>query len=66
MDWAPIPALRELRRIVNVMDKASKAILEKKRVEAKMGVLDREKVGKDVMTIMCTSLTPVCYSFSSD
>ncbi|GJJ06130.1 hypothetical protein Clacol_000319 [Clathrus columnatus] len=52
MDWAPIPALRELRRIVNVMDKASKTILEKKRVEAKMGVLDSEKVGKDVMTIM--------------
>ncbi|KAF8522334.1 cytochrome P450 [Gautieria morchelliformis] len=27
MDWAPVPALRELRRIVGIMDSASKQIL---------------------------------------
>ena len=63
MDWAPVPALRELRRIVNVMDRASKQILSdtKRQVQSQRGVeygeearerFDGRGKGKDVLSIM--------------
>ena len=60
MDWAPVPALRELRRIVGVMDRSSKQILSDTRKRMSGGVnvpegfqekLDATK--KNILSVMC-------------
>ena len=66
MDWLPIKALRDLRRIVQVMDKASNAIFSEKKAELEEGSttvgacksegnLGDHMKGKDIMTILRTS-----------
>ncbi|KAI9461564.1 cytochrome P450 [Lactarius psammicola] len=65
VDWLPIKALRDLRRIVQVMDEASKAILSEKKAELEEGSMTVGKwttksdgnlgnymKGKDIMTIL--------------
>jgi hypothetical protein len=57
IDWAPIPALRDLREIVKIMDKTSKDILAEKRADLvrgeKTGVFSARTKGKDILSIMC-------------
>ena len=62
MDWAPLEALRNLRRVVQVMDAASqsifaekKAIMEGRAEPENPGSLRSRMKGKDIMSIMCES-----------
>ncbi|KAF8514432.1 cytochrome P450 [Hysterangium stoloniferum] len=56
IDWAPIPALRDLQKIVEIMDKASKDILTEKRADLvrgkKTGLFRAGTKGKDIMSVM--------------
>jgi hypothetical protein len=57
IDWAPIPALRDLREIVKIMHKGSKDILAEKRGDlvrgGKTGGFSARTKGKDTLSIMC-------------
>lgn len=60
MDWAPPEALRDLRRVVQIMDATSKSIFAKKKaiMEGRAepegpGSLRSRMKGKDIMSIMC-------------
>ncbi|KAH7913518.1 cytochrome P450 [Hygrophoropsis aurantiaca] len=60
MDWLPIDALREIRRIVNIMDSMSRKIYEEKKAAMVAGEetnidpnsLRARMKGKDIMSIM--------------
>jgi len=60
VDWAPLEALRDIRRVVQVMDATSKSIFEEKKAimegrtepEGPASLRSRMK-GKDIMSIMC-------------
>jgi hypothetical protein len=56
MDWMPSDALKKLRRVVNVMDTASKKIFTEKRTalenEGFVGIAGNRMQGKDIMSIM--------------
>lgn len=59
MDWAPLQALRDLRRVVQVMDATSKtifaeknAIMEGRAEPERSGSLRSRMKGKDIMSIM--------------
>lgn len=65
VDWAPIQALKDLRRIVQVMDDASQKIFAAKKAALKGDLTDVvvmpdsppiETHGQDIMTIMRTCL----------
>lgn len=60
MDWAPLDALRGLRRVVQVMDATSKTIFAEKKAIMEghaqpegPGSLRSRMKGKDIMSIMC-------------
>lgn len=60
MDWAPLDALRDLRRVVQIMDATSKTIFAEKKAIAEgraepdgPGSLRSRMKGKDIMSIMC-------------
>lgn len=62
MDWAPLEALRDVRRVVQVMDATSnrifaekKAIMEGRAEPDGPGSLRSRMKGKDIMSIMCES-----------
>lgn len=62
IDWAPLEALRDLRRVVQVMDATSrsifaekKAIMEGRAEPEGLGSLRSRMKGKDIMSIMCES-----------
>lgn len=65
MDWAPLEALRDVRRVVHVMDATSKSIYAEKKAimegraepEGSASLRSRMK-GKDIMSIMCESNAP--------
>jgi len=55
MDWAPITALKEFRKIVDIMDKGSQYILtERKRTFSLLE--ESSEQGRDIMSIMCKPL----------
>ena len=66
IDWLPLTSLKEMRRIVGVMDKTSKKIYASKlvsstspntqRVENGEGDLGSRGKGNDIMTILRTSI----------
>ncbi|KAF8134953.1 cytochrome P450 [Boletus edulis] len=67
MDWAPLEALRDLRRVVQVMDATSKRIFAEKkaimegRAEPKgPGNLRSRMKGKDIMSIMLKANMSSC------
>jgi hypothetical protein len=62
IDWAPLEALRDLRRVVQVMDATSKNIFAEKKATMVgraapegLGSLRSRIKGKDIMSIMCES-----------
>ena len=59
MDWAPLDALRDLRRVVRVMDTTSKKIFAEKKAIMQgraapegFGSLGSRMKGRDIMSIM--------------
>lgn len=77
VDWLPLKPLKDMRRVVEVMDRSSRMILEQKKAaihslddtasygtgEATNGDLGARMKGKDIMSIMRTLLRYVCYPF---
>lgn len=66
MDWAPLEALRDLRRVVQVMDTTSRRIFADKkaimegRADPEGPASWRSRMnGKDIMSIMCESYKPI-------
>jgi len=69
VDWAPIQALKDLRRIVQVMDNASKRIFTAKKAALREDFTDVafmpdsppiETNGQDIMSIMRACLRLRC------
>ncbi|KAG6373384.1 cytochrome P450 [Boletus reticuloceps] len=72
MDWAPLEALRGLRRVVQVMDATSKRVFAEKKVimEGRAepegpGNLRSRMKGKDIMSIMC-ELYIISHAYGND
>ncbi|KAH7930153.1 cytochrome P450 [Leucogyrophana mollusca] len=65
MDWLPIDALKEIRRLVNIMDSASRRIFEEKKAAMAAGDITEDNPnslrarmkGKDIMSIMLKANT---------
>lgn len=73
VDWAPLPALRDLRRVIQVMDVTSKrifaekkAILEGRAEPEGPGSLRSRMKGKDIMSIMRESNVSILYGHGDD